>query len=99
MPGSQRVGVECVGQAEHGYAVRNDRELLRRPRADPLRRRVRRLELRMICLDRPQFLHEAVIFRVGNLGRVENEILVVVAGYLWGRIFCWRATNTLTLHP
>ena len=56
----------------------DDGELLGRPRPNALRRRIRRRELGMIGLDLPQLLHELVVFRVGDFGRVENVVAVIV---------------------
>ena len=48
----------------------DDGELLGRTRPNALCRRIRRGELRVIGLDLPQLLHELVVFRVGDFGRI-----------------------------
>src|SRR5581483_2747231 len=78
VPGTKLVFGEDVPQAEHGHRVDHDLERLERRAADTLRRRVRRLELRVILLQRAQLPHELIELGIRDLRLVERVIAVVV---------------------
>ena len=55
-------------------------EAVERRRPDPLRRRVRRPQLRVRVLQRPQLVQQLVVGVVADLGVVEDVVEVVVVG-------------------
>ena len=61
-----------------GTAVLDRRERRRRPAARALRRRIGRDEIGVLGFERAQLPHERVELGVGDLGRVEHEVLLVV---------------------
>ena len=65
----------------------DDRELLGGGAADALGRRVGRLELRVLLLDRPKLAHQRVVLAVGDLGIVEHVVPVVVVVDLPPQLF------------
>ena len=87
--------VEGVIKAQHWNAVGCTLEFIQRRRADPCTRGIRSNEPRVVCFQLDQFLHHAVISRIGNFRIVQNVIAVVVVvqlcaqrldfpGYFWG---------------
>ena len=77
-PREELVAGERVVEREHRHAVLDRRERGGRPAARPLRRRVGSDELGMLLLERAQLADQRVELRVGDLGRVEHEVLLVV---------------------
>ena len=74
VPGQQLLLVARVGQREHRLEVTYLREPLERRGADPLRRRVRRAQLRVLLLERLQLAVEGVVGGVVDLRRVEHVV-------------------------
>ena len=66
-------------EAEHRLDVADAREVVARRRADALRRRVLRHELRELRLERLELLEEAIVLGVGDLGFVEDVVEIIVA--------------------
>ena len=77
-PGHELLARERVVERQHRHAMLDRRERRHRPATRTLRRRVGRDELRVLRFDLPQLPHERVELRVGNFGRVEHEVLLVV---------------------
>ena len=73
------IALEGVGEAQHRCAVGDLGKRVGRRLADPLRRRVRRHQLRVLCLQLDQLAEERVVLGVGDLGVVEHVILPVRA--------------------
>src|SRR4029077_1100214 len=69
--------VERVGQAEHRVRVLDRRESVRRWRADPLGRRLRRDELRVLRLEGLELAHERVVREVVERRLIEDVVLVI----------------------
>ena len=77
-PGPQLVLAERVVEAHHGDAVAHLLEQARRRRAHGVRRRVGCRQRRIVRLELPQLHHEEVVFGVGDLGRIEHVVQLVV---------------------
>ena len=60
----------------------------RRLAADALRGRVGRDELGVVGLEPLELVHERVVFGVGNFGRVEDVVEVLVVAQLMAQSFC-----------
>jgi hypothetical protein len=65
----------------------DDGKLFRRTGPDALGGRIGRLQLGMIVLDCPQLEHKLVVFGIGDLGRVENVVAVIVVVDLLAQLF------------
>jgi hypothetical protein len=77
-PGAQLLGRADVREREQRLQVPDLLELRDRRAADALRRRVRRDELGMLGLDRPQLVEQGVVGVVADLGVVEDVVAVPV---------------------
>ena len=67
-----------VAERQHGVAMADRFELLERPRAHPLRRRVGARQLRVLGLERLEATEEVVVFGVRDDRVVEHVVAVVV---------------------
>ena len=77
-PCPQFLLVEGIVETHHRHPVPHLREEPRRSGTDRLRGRVRRGESRVALLELPQLEDEAVVLGVGDLGRVEDVVQLVV---------------------
>ncbi len=77
-PGPQLVLAERVVEAHHRDAVAHLLEQARRRRAHGVRRRVGCRQRRIVRLELPQLHHQEVVFGVGDLGRIEHVVQLVV---------------------
>ena len=77
-PGPQLVLAERVVEAHHRDAVAHLLEQARRRRAHGVRRRVGCRQRGIVRLELPQLDHEEVVFGVGDLGRIEHVVQLVV---------------------
>src|SRR5258706_409279 len=77
----------------------SDRELLRRPAANALRRRVGSDEVGPLFLDAAQVQHQRVEFRIRDLRLVENEVSVLVAPDLFTQSLDSALTSPLAGRP
>ena len=68
LPGAQLLLVAGVAEREHRLGVLDLLEAVERRRADPLGRRVRRAQLRVLGLDRAQLVEQRVVVVVADLG-------------------------------
>ena len=86
LPGPQLLLVAGVAEREHRLHVLDLLEALQRRRPDPLRRRVRRAQLRAVGLDRPQLVEHLVVGVVADLRFVEDVVEAVVAVQLLAQL-------------
>ena len=77
-PRDQLVARERVVERQHRGAVLDGRKRRHRSTTGPLCGRIRSDQLRVRALQLAQLLDERVELGVGNLGRVEDEVLLVV---------------------
>ena len=77
-PRPQLLGGAGVGQRQHRLRMAHLLEIGDRLATDPLRRRVRRDQLGMVGLDRPQLVEQRVVLVVADLGIVEDVVAVAV---------------------
>ncbi|MNR01404.1 hypothetical protein D3C85_1172080 [compost metagenome] len=76
--GPQVLLLEGVAQAEHGHLVAHLAEGAEGFAADPLGRRVRGHQLRVLGLQGLQLAEQAVVLGVGHAGLVQHVVAVVV---------------------
>ena len=70
--------LEGIAQTQHRHFVAHLTERRQRRSADPLGRRLGRHQLRVLRLERLEFVEQAVVLRIGNAGFVEHVVAVVV---------------------
>jgi hypothetical protein len=80
LPTPQLLLVAGVAEREHLLQVLDLLEAVERRRPDPLRRRIRRPQLRVLLLQRPQLVQQRVVLVVADLRVVEDVVEVVVVG-------------------
>jgi len=89
-PGAQLVLVERVVEAHHGYTVAHFGEEARRRGADGVGGRVGCGQRREVGLELAQLAHQQVVLGVGDLGRVEHVVQLVVVEDLRPQVRCPR---------
>ena len=87
VPVGQLFGGVGVVEREHGPRVLRLFEALGRLAAHALRRRVGRDQLGMRRFKSLQFVHQRVVLGVGDLGRVENVVEMLVAAQFFAQFF------------
>ena len=73
------LALERIGQAEHRRAMSDLGEGVGGRTPDPLRRRVRRDQLRILRLELDQLAEQRIVLGVGDLGMVEHVVLPIRA--------------------
>ena len=76
--GAAGLGIGLGADAQHGHAVAHGGKAVEHLAADALGRRIGRDPFGMHGFDRLQLAEQAVVFGVGNLGRVERVVAVGV---------------------
>ena len=74
-----------IAQREHGTLVRHRLEIVGAIAAHALRRRVGVAHLGMPLFEFLQFVHHVVELAIGNLGRVEHIIIIIVSVQLFAQ--------------
>ena len=78
--GQQILGIEDVIQGEHGLLMAHRAKGAQCRPTDPLSRGVMAHQLRMLDLQGQQLPEQAIIFGIGNRGRIQHIIFMFVTG-------------------